>query len=162
MTPPAFDPDGNELNDCGWTGGLDDLRMFAAARLLLNNFDHIKAYWMIQGLKVCQVALDFGADDMDGTHGSTDEELIYHSAGTLYRASTWTIASSAASSSRPVNTSQCAETPPTTSSRLIGSPRTVKAGIVRTRPPHYVAMERADRVLAGRRLDAALRTDRLH
>jgi 2-iminoacetate synthase ThiH len=37
---------------------------------------------MIQGLKVCQVALQFGADDMDGTHGSTDEEMIYHAAGT--------------------------------------------------------------------------------
>ena len=80
--PLAFHPDGNELNDCGWTTGLDDIRMFAAARLMLDNFDHIKAYWMIQGLKVCQVALHFGADDMDGTHGSTDEELIYHSAGT--------------------------------------------------------------------------------
>jgi aminodeoxyfutalosine synthase len=80
--PLAFHPDGNELNDCGWTSGLDDLRMFATARLMLHNFDHIKAYWMIQGLKVCQVALQFGADDMDGTHGSTDEELIYHSAGT--------------------------------------------------------------------------------
>jgi len=80
--PLAFHPDGNELNDCGWTSGLDDLRMFAVARLMLDNFDHIKAYWMIQGIKVCQVALEFGADDMDGTHGSTDEELIYHSAGT--------------------------------------------------------------------------------
>ncbi|MDQ2872224.1 MAG: CofH family radical SAM protein [Candidatus Eremiobacteraeota bacterium] len=80
--PLAFHPDGNELNDCGWTGGLDDIRMFAVARLMLDNFDHIKAYWMIQGLKVCQVALQFGADDMDGTHGSTDEEMIYHSAGT--------------------------------------------------------------------------------
>ena len=80
--PLAFHPDGNELNDCGWTTGLDDIRMFAVARLMLNNFDHIKAYWMIQGLKVCQVALQFGADDMDGTHGSTDEEMIYHSAGT--------------------------------------------------------------------------------
>ena len=49
---------------------------------MLHNFDHIKAYWMIQGLYVCQVALHFGADDMDGTHGSTDEERIYHSAGT--------------------------------------------------------------------------------
>ena len=49
---------------------------------MLNNFDHIKAYWMIQGLKVCQIALQFGADDMDGTHGSTDAEMIYHSAGT--------------------------------------------------------------------------------
>jgi aminodeoxyfutalosine synthase len=80
--PLAFHPDGNELNDCGWTTGLDDIRTFATARLMLHNFDHIKAYWMIQGLKVCQVALQFGADDMDGTHGSTDEERIYHSAGT--------------------------------------------------------------------------------
>jgi aminodeoxyfutalosine synthase len=80
--PLAFHPDGNELNDCGWTTGLDDIRMFATARLMLHNFDHIKAYWMIQGLKVCQVALEFGADDMDGTHGSTDQERIYHSAGT--------------------------------------------------------------------------------
>ena len=80
--PLAFHPDGNELNDCGWTTGLDDIRMFAVARLMLDNFDHIKAYWMIQGIKVCQVALQFGADDMDGTHGSTDEEMIYHSAGT--------------------------------------------------------------------------------
>ncbi len=80
--PLAFHPDGNEMNDCGWTTGLDDLRMFAVSRLMLDNFDHIKAYWMIQGIKVCQVALEFGADDMDGTHGSTDEELIYHSAGT--------------------------------------------------------------------------------
>ncbi len=80
--PLAFHPDGNELNDCGWTSGLDDVRTFAVARLMLDNFDHVKAYWMIQGLKVCQVALQFGADDMDGTHGSTDEEMIYHSAGT--------------------------------------------------------------------------------
>lgn len=80
--PLAFHPDGNELNDCGWTSGLDDIRVFATARLMLHNFDHIKAYWMIQGLKVCQLALHFGADDMDGTHGSTDEERIYHSAGT--------------------------------------------------------------------------------
>ncbi len=80
--PLAFHPDGNELSHHGWTSGLDDIRMFAVSRLMLNNFDHIKAYWMIQGLKVCQLALEFGADDMDGTHGSTDEERIYHSAGT--------------------------------------------------------------------------------
>jgi aminodeoxyfutalosine synthase len=80
--PLAFHPDGNELSHYGWTSGLDDIRMFAVARLMLNNFDHIKAYWMIQGIKVCQLALEYGADDMDGTHGSTDEERIYHSAGT--------------------------------------------------------------------------------
>ncbi len=55
--PLAFHPDGNELSYCGWTTGLDDIRTFAVARLMLNNFNHIKAYWMIQGLKVCQVAL---------------------------------------------------------------------------------------------------------
>jgi aminodeoxyfutalosine synthase len=81
--PLAFHPDGNDMSDCGWTSGLDDIKMFAVARLMLHNFDHIKAYWMIQGLKVCQLALHFGADDMDGTHGSTDEERIYHSSGTL-------------------------------------------------------------------------------
>src|SRR5471030_1535996 len=80
--PLAFHPDGNELSHYGWTSGLDDIRMFAVARLMLHNFDHIKAYWMIQGIKVCQLALEYGADDMDGTHGSTDEERIYHSAGT--------------------------------------------------------------------------------
>jgi aminodeoxyfutalosine synthase len=80
--PLAFHPDGNELSHFGWTSGLDDIRMFAIARLMLHNFDHIKAYWMIQGLQICQLALKFGADDMDGTHGSTDEERIYHAAGT--------------------------------------------------------------------------------
>lgn len=80
--PLAYHPDGNPLSDCGWTTGVDDLKTFAIARLMLHNFDHIKAYWMIQTVKVCQVALQFGADDMDGTHGSTDEEMIYHSAGT--------------------------------------------------------------------------------
>jgi len=80
--PLAFHPDGNEMSHHGWTSGLDDIRMFAVSRLMLNNFDHIKAYWMIQGLKICQLALEYGADDMDGTHGSTDEERIYHSAGT--------------------------------------------------------------------------------
>jgi aminodeoxyfutalosine synthase len=80
--PLAFHPDGNDMSDCGWTSGLDDIKMFAVARLMLHNFDHIKAYWMIQGLQVCQLALQFGADDMDGTHGSTDEERIYHSSGT--------------------------------------------------------------------------------
>ncbi len=80
--PLAYHPDGNELSYCGWTGGIDDIKTFAVARLMLDNFDHIKAYWMIQGLHVCQVSLEFGADDMDGTHGSTDEEMIYHAAGT--------------------------------------------------------------------------------
>ena len=77
-----FTPTATSCRTAAGRRGLDDLRTFAVARLMLNNFDHIKAYWMIQGLKICQVALQFGADDMDGTHGSTDEEMIYHSAGT--------------------------------------------------------------------------------
>jgi aminodeoxyfutalosine synthase len=80
--PLAFHPDGNAMSEHGWTSGFDDIRMFAVSRLMLDNFDHIKAYWMIQGLNICQLALKFGADDMDGTHGSTDEERIYHAAGT--------------------------------------------------------------------------------
>jgi aminodeoxyfutalosine synthase len=47
--------------------GVDDLKTIAAARLLLDNFDHIKTYWIMTGLKLAQVALFFGADDMDGT-----------------------------------------------------------------------------------------------
>ena len=70
--------------------------MFAIARLMLDNFDHIKAYWMIQGLKVCQVALQFGADDMDGTHGIDRRGADLSQRRNAARASTSTTASSAA------------------------------------------------------------------
>ena len=56
----------------------EQLRLFAAARLLLDNFDHIKAYWIMTGLKIAQLALLFGADDVDGT---VVEERITHAAG---------------------------------------------------------------------------------
>ena len=55
-----------------------DLRVIAVARLMLDNFDHIKAYWIMLGEKTAQVALGFGADDIDGT---VVHELIYHDAG---------------------------------------------------------------------------------
>jgi aminodeoxyfutalosine synthase len=50
----------------------------ATARLMLDNFDHIKAYWVMMGEKLAQVALSFGADDLDGT---IIEEKITHMAG---------------------------------------------------------------------------------
>ncbi|MDD3654585.1 MAG: aminofutalosine synthase MqnE [Desulfotomaculaceae bacterium] len=58
--------------------GYDDLKTLAVARLMLDNFDHIKAFWIYIGLKLAQVALFFGADDLDGT---VVEEKIAHDAG---------------------------------------------------------------------------------
>ena len=60
------------------TSGIDDLKMMAVARLMLDNFDHIKAFWMIMGPKLAQVSLNFGVDDLDGT---VMEERIVHDAG---------------------------------------------------------------------------------
>jgi aminodeoxyfutalosine synthase len=56
----------------------EQLRIIAVARLMLDNFDHIKAYWIMTGLKIAQLALCFGADDVDGT---VTEERITHAAG---------------------------------------------------------------------------------
>jgi dehypoxanthine futalosine cyclase/putative menaquinone biosynthesis radical SAM enzyme len=58
--------------------GLDRLRTIAVARLLLDNIPHIKAYWVMLGIKCAQAALSFGADDLDGT---IIEEHIGHMAG---------------------------------------------------------------------------------
>src|SRR5207302_7299007 len=58
--------------------GVMDLRMMAIARLMLDNFPHIKAYWVMLGIKTAQLALSFGADDLDGT---VVHEKIYHDAG---------------------------------------------------------------------------------
>ena len=55
-----------------------DLRTMAISRLMLDNFPHIKAYWVMLGIKTAQVALSFGADDIDGT---VVHEKIYHDAG---------------------------------------------------------------------------------
>ena len=60
------------------TTGFMDLKNVAVARLLLDNFPHIKAYWVMMTPRVAQVALKFGADDLDGT---VVEEKIYHDAG---------------------------------------------------------------------------------
>lgn len=76
--PLAFHPENTGLGELNRTTGLDDLRVVAASRLLLDNFPHIKAYWVMLGPKLAQVALNFGADDLDGT---IVEERITHNAG---------------------------------------------------------------------------------
>ncbi len=76
--PLAFHSQNTQLSDIPPTTAMDDLKNVAAARLLLDNFDHIKAYWVMIGEKLAQVALNFGADDLDGT---IIEERITHMAG---------------------------------------------------------------------------------
>src|SRR5208282_6287801 len=79
--PLAFHPANTELGKLvPWseTSGFMDLKNVAVARLLLDNFPHIKAYWIMMTPRVAQVALRFGADDLDGT---VVEEKIYHDAG---------------------------------------------------------------------------------
>jgi aminodeoxyfutalosine synthase len=76
--PLAFHPDGNALQRLAPPTGVDDLRVFAVSRLLLHNIAHLKAYWVMLGLKTAQTAQWFGADDLDGT---VQEERIYHMAG---------------------------------------------------------------------------------
>src|SRR5690606_27715638 len=58
--------------------GVDNLRTYAVARLMLHNIPHIKAYWIMIGIKTAQISLSFGVDDLDGT---VQEEKIYHMAG---------------------------------------------------------------------------------
>ena len=76
--PLAFHPKNTEMAALSKTTGIDDLKNIAVARLFLDNFPHIKAYWVMIGPKLAQVALSFGADDMDGT---VKEEVITHMAG---------------------------------------------------------------------------------
>ncbi len=76
--PLAFHPDGNRLNKLPGPTGVDDLRTYAVGRLMLHNIPHIKAYWIMIGLKTAQIAQSFGVDDLDGT---VQEEKIYHMAG---------------------------------------------------------------------------------
>jgi aminodeoxyfutalosine synthase len=76
--PLAFHPENTALSHIPVTSGFDDLKTIAVARLMLDNIPHIKAYWVMMTPKVAQVALRFGADDIDGT---VVEEKIYHDAG---------------------------------------------------------------------------------
>ena len=76
--PLAFQPANTGLSGVNPRSGFTDLRTMAVARLLLDNFPHIKAYWIMLGVKMAQTALHFGADDLDGT---VMEERIGHMAG---------------------------------------------------------------------------------
>ena len=76
--PLAFHPDNTPLEHLPRTTGMTDIRQIAAGRLMLDNFPHIKAYWQMMTPKIAQIALRFGADDIDGT---VVEEKIYHDAG---------------------------------------------------------------------------------
>ncbi|HWL08965.1 MAG TPA: aminofutalosine synthase MqnE [Planctomicrobium sp.] len=76
--PLAFHPDNTGMTYIRKPTAHQDLRTMALSRLLLDNFDHIKAYWIMLGEQTAQIALNFGADDIDGT---VVHETIYHEAG---------------------------------------------------------------------------------
>jgi len=78
--PLAFHPDNTALAHIPKPTGYDDLRNIAVSRLLLDNFAHIKAYWIMLSPSIAQIALRFGANDLDGT---VVEEKIYHDAGAV-------------------------------------------------------------------------------
>jgi aminodeoxyfutalosine synthase len=76
--PLAFQPWEAPAMKLPETTGFDDLKAIAAGRLLLDNFPHVKSYWIMIGPRLAQVGLSFGADDIDGT---VTEEKIAHDAG---------------------------------------------------------------------------------
>jgi aminodeoxyfutalosine synthase len=76
--PLSFHPDNTALGHLPKSTGMTDIRQIAVGRLLLDNFPHIKSYWQMVTPKMAQIALRFGADDIDGT---VVEEKIYHDAG---------------------------------------------------------------------------------
>ncbi|HEV2984263.1 MAG TPA: aminofutalosine synthase MqnE [Vicinamibacterales bacterium] len=76
--PLAFHPDNNQMRKLPAPSAADTLRVHAVARLMCDNIDHVKAFWIATGIDVAQTALWFGADDLDGT---VQEEKIYHMAG---------------------------------------------------------------------------------
>jgi aminodeoxyfutalosine synthase len=76
--PLAFHAGNTQLSDRPPTTGFTDLKTLAIGRLMLDNFEHIKAFWIMLGVKLAQVSLWFGVDDIDGT---VVEERITHAAG---------------------------------------------------------------------------------
>ena len=76
--PLAFHPENTGLSHIKKPSSLVDLRTMAISRLMLDNIPHMKAYWIMLGIGTAQVALSYGADDIDGT---VRHELIYHDAG---------------------------------------------------------------------------------
>src|SRR5215468_4198525 len=78
FVPLPYQPENNEIPVQNPPTGYDALRTIAVSRIYLDNFDHITAYWVGMGLKLAQVALSYGADDL---HGTIIEEHIFHMAG---------------------------------------------------------------------------------
>jgi aminodeoxyfutalosine synthase len=78
FVPLPYQPDNNEIPVTVPPTGFDSLRTIAVSRIYLDNFDHITAYWVGLSLKLAQVALSYGADDL---HGTILEEHIFHMAG---------------------------------------------------------------------------------
>src|SRR5919198_1532300 len=76
--PLAFHPDNNQMRKLPGPTAADTLRVHAVARLVCDNIDHVKAFWIATGVETAQLCLWFGADDLDGT---VQEEKIYHMAG---------------------------------------------------------------------------------
>ena len=78
FVPLAFHPEHTAMSHLHRVSALEDLRVVAVSRLMLDNFDHIKAYWISLGVGTAQTALAYGADDLDGT---VRHERIHHEAG---------------------------------------------------------------------------------
>jgi aminodeoxyfutalosine synthase len=80
--PLAFHPENTVFERRGWrhTTGSDDLKMLAVSRLMLDNVEHIKAYWIMMGMPLAAVGLHFGANDVQGT---VVRETIFHAAGAV-------------------------------------------------------------------------------
>jgi len=78
FVPLAYQPQNNDIPVPHAPTGFDSLRTIAVSRIYLDNFGHLTAYWVGLGLKLAQVALSYGADDL---HGTVIEEHIFHMAG---------------------------------------------------------------------------------
>ncbi len=78
FVPLPYQPEDNDIPVKNPPTGFDALRTIAVSRIFLDNFDHITAYWVGMGLKLAQLALSYGADDL---HGTIIEEHIFHMAG---------------------------------------------------------------------------------
>ena len=78
FVPLPYHPENNGIPVANPPSGFDSLRTMAVSRIYLDNFEHITAYWVGMGLKLAQLALSYGADDL---HGTIIEEHIFHMAG---------------------------------------------------------------------------------
>src|SRR5439155_4287245 len=76
--PLSYHPENNVLKVEHGPSAVDELRTYAVSRLMLDNFPHVKAYWIMLSVPIAQIALAYGASDFDGT---VLQEKIYHMAG---------------------------------------------------------------------------------